>query len=43
MELPGISENVSGAWDEDGGYRRPITLQGGNVVEAEAAKEEIES
>lgn len=38
LRLPEISTEVEGAWTEDGGYRRPITLQSGKEAEAEARK-----
>jgi hypothetical protein len=33
--LPPISQPVQEAWDDDGGYRRPITLQSGKQAEAD--------
>ena len=33
LEIPPPSPAVAAAWDEDEGYRRPITLQGGGVVQ----------
>jgi hypothetical protein len=33
--LPAISQPVQEAWNEDGGYRRPITLQSGKQAEAD--------
>lgn len=47
--LPEMSEQVLGAWSEDGGYRRPITLKSGSesqseieIAETESEKTEIE-
>jgi hypothetical protein len=33
--LPVIGPEVAGAWEFDGGYRRPITLRSGSESEAE--------
>ena len=42
--LPAVSPEVAEAWNEDGGYRRPITLQSGKESEAaiETAEDETE-
>lgn len=38
--LPPISEAVIGAWSDDGGYRRPITLQSGKEAQADISEAE---
>lgn len=42
--LPGLSADAESAWTEDGGVRRPITLQSGNAFNAaQSAVEKIDT